>query len=167
MFERNTSTSERQQNNDTRDLERCTSTTERFVEDNYSKNELIQVYVKIKERWPDDNVPLVGGRKNKPDYAKAICDARKMLIEDDPQWEANTKAQLRREIASRNAGQLTTIDDRMDCMKRHRLFYLLSSNHALRSVDTYTEKVDVEVPVVDTTRRRGGDDLRYIQDMQF
>ena len=45
-----------------------------------------------------------------------------------------------------------------------RLFTALYYNAAL---DTYTEKVDVEVPVVDTTRRRGGDDLRYIQDMQF
>ena len=46
----------------------------------------------MKECWPDDNVPMVGGRKNTPgDYAKAICDARKMLIEEDPQWEASIR----------------------------------------------------------------------------
>ena len=41
------------------------------------------------------------------------------------------------------------------CMKTHRFFYLLPS-HALRSEETYTTKVDVEVPVVDATRRQRG-----------
>lgn len=140
---------EKQQDNDKR--ERCISTTETFVVDSYSKNELVDVYNnEVKEGWPDDNVPKVGGKKNKDDYAKTICAARKIFIENDPQWEANRRQNLQQEITSRNVEQISSIQARMGAIKRHLFFKLLPETHALRSEAVYTEKIDVSVPTVPT-----------------
>jgi hypothetical protein len=160
-------TLEKQDDNDKRDLERCISTTETFVTNSYSKNELVDVYEKqVKADWPDNNVPKVKPPKNKPDYVKTIVEARKTLIENDPRWEANTRDKLRQEIASRNAGQISSIQERMSEIKRHVFFTLLPATHALRSEAAYTEKIDVNAPTAALVRSsRADEDLSWIQNV--
>ncbi len=154
-------TSEGQDNNDKRDLERCISTTRTFLMDSYSKNELVDVYKELKESWPDDNIPKLKG-KNKPHYADAVLEARKLLIENDPQWESDTRNKLRQEIADRNASQIETINVRMKEIKEHIFFYLLPETHALRSETTYTVKINVSAPAVDQARSTEEEDLSWV-----
>jgi hypothetical protein len=158
------STSEAQTDNDKRDLDRCISTTDTYVMDSYSKNELVAVYGTIKEKL-GDNAPKVNGKKNKIDYATAICTARKKFIEQDAQWEIEERRRVQEEIDRRDADQVASIERRMDAIKKHLFFYLLPDDHVLRLEAKYTEKIDVSVPTVDQNSSNTQEGLGFIQDL--